>query len=147
MRRRRGVARPRKGFSLIELVIALMMLTFGLLGLASAMASTIVGQRASTSRTELAVIAESKLEELRGYGSTLAADPLRAQLAVGGSYSTSVAGYADTVVAANNRAYIVRWAITAGIAGTRRVTIRVGPAVRQRSEVRFESYSTLIALR
>lgn len=147
MRRRRGIARARKGFSLVELVIALMMLTFGLLSLASAMASTIVGQRASASRSELGVLAEAKLEELRGFGSTVATDPLRAKLAVGGSVSTSTAGYADTVETSDNREYIRRWAITTGIAGTRKVTIRVGPKVRQRSERRFESYTSLIALR
>ena len=146
-RHRRGIARARKGFSLVELVIALLMLTFGLLSLASAMASTIVGQRVSSSRSELAVLAESKLEELRGYGSTVATSPLRAQLAVGGSYTSSVAGYADTVVAADNREYIRRWAITSGIAGARKVTIRVGPRIQQRSELRFESYTSLIALR
>ena len=147
MRRRRGLARSRKGFSLVELVIALMLLTFGLLSLASAMASTIVGQRASSSRNELGVLAEAKLEELRGYGSTLAADPLRAKLTVGGSVTTSTAGYADTVTTADNRQYIRRWAISTGVAGTRRVTIRVGPKVRQRSERKYESYTSLIALR
>ena len=147
MRRRRRIGRQRKGFSLVELVIALMMLTLGLLGLASAMASTIVGQRASSSRSELAVLAESKLEELRGVGSTLATDPLRAKLAVGGSVSTSTAGYADTVTAADNRQYIRRWAIANGMAGARKVTIRVGPKLRQRSELRYESYTSLIALR
>ncbi len=147
MKRRRGLNRPRKGFSLVELVIALMMLTFGLLSLASAMASTIAGQRVSSSRSELAVLAESKLEELRGYGNTLASDPLRTQLAIGGSYSATVAGYADTVTATDNRKYLLRWAITTGVAGTRKVTIRVGPMTRQRNELRFESYTTLIALR
>jgi Tfp pilus assembly protein PilV len=147
MRRRRGLARPRKGFSLVELVIALMLLTFGLLSLASAMASTIVGQRASSSRNELGVLAEAKLEELRGYGSTIATDPLRAKLVIGGSVTTSTANYVDTVTAADDRAYIRRWAISAGVAGTRRVTIRVGAQVPRRSERRFESYTSLIALR
>ena len=147
MRRRRGVVRHRKGFSLVELVIALMMLTFGLLSLASAMASTIVGQRASASRTELAVLAESKLEELRGIGSTLPADPLRTKLAVGGSVTASTAGYVDTVTAADGRNYIRRWAITSGMAGARRVRIRVGPQTRQRNELKYENYTSLIALR
>ena len=147
MRRRRGVARPRKGFSLVELVIALMMLTFGLLSLASAMASTIVGQRVSSSRGELTVVAEAKLDELRGIASTIATDPLRAQLAVGGSITANVTGYRDSVQTADNRWYHRRWVISNGIAGTRRVTIRVRPATRQRSELRFETYSTLLALR
>lgn len=147
MRRRMKLTRPRKGFSLVELVIALLMLTFGLLSLASAMASTIVGQRVASSRNDLTVLAEAKLEELRGYGSTLASDPLRAKLIVGGSVTTSTAGYADTVQTPDNRAYIRRWAIATGVGGARRVTIRVAPAVRQRSELRFESYTTLIALR
>lgn len=147
MRRRRGFNRQRKGFSLVELVISLMMLTFGLLSLASAMASTIVGQRVSASRGELTVAAEAKLEELRGYGSTLATDPLRAKLAVGGSVTADVAGYVDTLNSAGNRQYRRRWVIAQGVAGTRRVTIRVAPLARQRSELRFESYTTLIALR
>lgn len=147
MRRRRGFDRQRKGFSLVELVISLMMLTFGLLSLASAMASTIVGQRVSASRSELTVVAESKLEELRGYGNTLATDPLRAQLALGGSVTTNVTGYVDTVQTLANRRYQRRWVIGAGVAGTRRVTVRAAPIARQRSELRFESYTTLIALR
>lgn len=147
MRRHRGIARPRKGFSLVELVIALLMLTFGLLSLASAMASTIVGQRVSSSRGELTVVAESKLDELRGIGSTVATDPLRAALAVGGSVTTATAGYADTVVTADNRSYQRRWVIANGVAGTRKVTVRVFPIARQRNELRFESYTTLIALR
>lgn len=147
MRRRKGIARARRGFSLIELVIALLMLTFGLLSLASAMASTIVGQRVSSSRGELTVVAESKLDELRGIGSTVATDPLRAALDVGGSVTTATAGYADTVVTADNRSYQRRWVIANGVAGTRKVTIRVFPISRQRNELRFESYTTLIALR
>ena len=147
MRRRRGFDRQRKGFSLVELVISLLMVTFGLLSLASAMASTIVGQRVSASRGELAVVAEAKLEELRGYGSTLASDPLRAKLAVGGSVTTNVTGYVDTVQTAGDRQYQRRWAIATGVAGTRRVTVRAATIARQRSELRFESYTSLIALR
>ena len=147
MRRRRGFDRQRKGFSLVELVIALLMLTFGLLSLASAMASTIVGQRASSSRGELAVVAEAKLEELRGYGSTLATDPLRLNLALGGSLTSLVTGYVDTVQTAGNRQYELRWVIANGVAGARRVTVRAAPIARQRSELRFETYTTLIALR
>lgn len=147
MRRRRGLTRQRKGFSLVELIIALLLLTFGLLSLASALASSIVGQRLSASRGELTVLAEAKLEELRGYGSTLAADPLRAKLLSGGSVTGSLTGYADTVQTSNGRAYVRQWQISDGIAGARRVTIRVAPAVRQRSELRHETYTTLIALR
>ena len=147
MRRRRGLSRQRKGFSLVELIIALLMLTFGLLSLASALASSIVGQRLSASRSELTVLAEAKLEELRGYGSTLAADPLRAKLISGGSLTADQTGYADSVQTSNGRSYVRRWQISGGIAGTRLVTIRVQPAVRQRSELRHETYTTLIALR
>lgn len=147
MRRRTGIARPRKGFSLVELVIALLMLTFGLLSLASAMASTIVGQRVASSRGELTVVAESKLDELRGIGSTVATSPLRVALNIGGSVTTATAGYPDTVVTADNRSYQRRWVIANGVAGTRKVTIRVFPIARERNELRFESYTTLIALR
>ena len=147
MRRRRGLNRQRKGFSLVELIIALLMLTFGLLSLASALASSIVSQRLSASRGELTVLAEAKLEELRGIGNTLAADPLRAQLASGGSLAANQAGYADSVQTSDQRWYRRRWQISDGIAGTRRVTVRVAPAVRQRSELRFETYTSLIALR
>ena len=147
MRRRRGLTRHRKGFSLVELVIALMLLTFGLLSLASALATSIVGQRISSSRSELSVLAEAKLEELRGIGSTVASDPLRTQLDVGGSLATSEFAYSDSVQAADDRWYVRRWQISGGIAGTREVTIRVAPVVRYRSELGFASFTTLIALR
>lgn len=148
MRRRRlKVTSARKGFSLIELVIALLMLSFGLLSLAGAMASTIVGQRVSSSRGELAVVAEAKLEELRGIGSAPDTSSLRVQLVTGGSVTASAAGYSDSVQTADNRWYLRRWTVSNGVAGTRRVTIRVSPMRRERNELRFESYTTLIALR
>ena len=84
--------RTRAGFTVVELIMAIMLLTVGMIAMAGVLASSSRLQKVAQSRGEMTTLAEAKLEELRGIGSTVATDPLRAQLAVGGSYSTSVAG-------------------------------------------------------
>lgn len=131
-RRRIGPrARPRRGFTLVELILAIILLSLGMLATATMLVSSMRLQRLSGSRGELTALAEAKLEELRGYGQTLATDPLRANLALGGSLTANVASYADSVTGMNNVVYYRRWLITNGIAGARQVQLRVVPRTQQ----------------
>ena len=118
----------RRGFSLPELMVAIMVLTVGLLGLAASMASMMRYQDLASNRAEMAGLGDSKLEQLRGAGSTRSSDTL--QLAVGGSLTSAVASHADTVTTLRGRVYFRRWTVVAGPAGSREVTMRVAPQLQ-----------------
>lgn len=128
--RPRPIARTRRGFTVVELLLALMLLTVGMLASAAILASSTRLQRLAESRTELTAMGEAKLEELRSYGQTAATDPLRARLALGGSTTATVDQYADSLASADGVMYLRRWQVSVGIAGARLVQLRVAPRTR-----------------
>jgi prepilin-type N-terminal cleavage/methylation domain-containing protein len=136
----------RRGFTLIELMIAIMVISVGLLGMGSVMASSSVLQSLSISRTEMTTAAENKMEELRVFGFTPASSPLRAAIALGGDLAMSVAGYSDSTESLSGRWYYRRWQIQNGVAGTRLVTIRVVPSGAQRAVVKSLDFASLVAV-
>lgn len=117
------------GFTLIELMLSVLILVFGLLGLASAMASMTRHHDLTGTRTEMGLLAEAKLEQLRGAATAGTADTV--QLLVGGSLTVSLPLHADTVTGRGRR-YIRRWSVAAGPASTRLVTMRILPLVDDR---------------
>ena len=139
--------RPRKGFSLPELIVSILILTIGLLALASIMGASMGRQRLASSRAEMTVVAEAKLEELRGYGTTPAGNALRNRLNVGGSLTAATANYSDSSVTLGGRWYYRRWTIANDVAGTRRATVRVVPAVQRDFDLRQLDFTSLIGLR
>lgn len=142
----RTTSRKRAGFTLVELMMAIVMLSFGLLGMAGLMVSSTQVQQLSTTRSQMTLVAESKLEELRSYGQTAAADPLRVRLGVGGSVAVPAAGYADSAQAPGGRWYYRRWQIVNDIAGMRRVNLRVVPQYDDKYVSRQLQFTTLVAL-
>ncbi|MBA3889619.1 MAG: prepilin-type N-terminal cleavage/methylation domain-containing protein [Gemmatimonadaceae bacterium] len=68
-RRRRDEAprRERRGFSIIEAIVAVMLLSFGVLALASSAAMTIREMRASSQRVSDAALAATSFERLRSF--------------------------------------------------------------------------------
>lgn len=136
----------RAGFTLIELMVAIMIIGVGVLGMGSVMASSAQLQSIAISRAEMTTAAENKVEELRVFGSTASTSPLRAAIAVGGSVAGSVAGYSDSTQSLSGRWYHRRWQIANGVAGTRQLTMRVVPAGLLRSVVRQLDISTLLAV-
>ncbi len=139
-------ARPRAGFTVVEIVVAIMVLVGGMLVMASIMGSTAQLQRLTSSRAEITTLAEAKIEELRAYGMAATTDPLRQQLALGGSVTTPTAGYRDTVLNVRGKKYARSWAITEDVAKTRRVTVRVRPTVDTKNDMKWADFSTLIWL-
>jgi prepilin-type N-terminal cleavage/methylation domain-containing protein len=136
----------RSGFTLVELMMAIVMLSFGLLGLAGLMVSSTQVQQLSTTRSQMTLVAESKLEELRSYGMTAATDPLRARLNVGGSMAAAMANYADSAQAPGGRWYYRRWQVVNDIAGIRRVNLRIVPKYDDKYVARQIQFTTLVAL-
>ena len=138
--------RARRGFTIVELLLAIMLLSVGMLASAGILVSSTRLQRLAGSRAELTSVAEAKLEELRGYGQTIATDPLRAQLAIGGSTTTTTTAYADSVMGLNGTTYLRRWRISAGIAGARQVVLRVEPKGTPRYHLPALEFTSTILL-
>ncbi len=141
----RSPSRRRGGFTLIELMIAIVMLSFGLLGMAGLMVSSTQVQQLSTTRSQMTLVAESKLEELRSYGMT-SDTLLRARLNPGGSMAAPMPAYADSAQAPGGRWYYRRWQIVNDIAGMRRVNLRIVPQYDDKYVARQVQFTTLVAL-
>lgn len=136
----------RRGFTVIELMVAVMVISVGLLGMGSVMGSSSRLQMLALSRTEMTTAAENKVEELRVYGLTKASSPLRVAIAVGGGLVAPVAGYSDSTQSLSGRWYYRRWQIQPGVAGTRQLTVRVVPAGAMRDVVRRLDFPSLLAV-
>jgi Tfp pilus assembly protein PilV len=134
---------PESGFTLVELMFAIVMLVLGVLALASTMASMTRYQDLSAAHADMTALGDHKLEQLRVAATDRTADTM--QLVPGGSITVPTAQHVDTVVE-RGRTFIRLWAVAAGPAGTRQVTLRVRPQV---DDVRTPSqldFSTLIQL-
>lgn len=140
-----GVVEGRRdGFSLVETVVAMLVGTIALIALAGVMVSTSQVQALSLSRMELTSIGETKLDQLRAHSAWRTADTV--QLAIGGSLTSDVANHSGVVTSARNRQYRLRWAVAAGLNGTRDVTLRVSPVSARRNEVPYVDLRTLMLL-
>ena len=63
-RRRRGFPRNRKGISIIEVIIAMIVLTFGLLGMAGFSLTVTQQYKASTKQETAALLVQSRIDSV-----------------------------------------------------------------------------------
>ncbi len=113
----------RTGFTLVELIVAMLMLTIGLLGLAGVGAVVLKQMKGGTYQTIAASIAQSRFEQFEG-------DPC-ASIASG---SATVRGMTETWTASSLglRAKAVQVTVTfAGTSGTKKVGIHTVVACTQ----------------
>jgi prepilin-type N-terminal cleavage/methylation domain-containing protein len=82
---------PNSGFSLIEVMIALMVLTIGLVGTAALMSTTLSSTVKSHTMSTAALLASEKLEDLGRF------DKNDAPVQQGGSLTANIVGYSDSV--------------------------------------------------
>ena len=133
-----------RGFTLIEVLIAIVVLTVALVSLAELMAVTLRLQQLGRNQTAATRLAQDKVDELMSQNFTVA------QLAVGGSLTADVANHFDAPAPAGggNAIFRRRWTVTSlnfGDTGnrngvvtnvaadtTRLVTVRVIPVVSDR---------------
>lgn len=107
---------PQQGFTLVELLVALTILSFGLLAVASLLLTAVTLNTLGRSTNDVLAHTRNKIEVLKTLPST------DAQRNVGGSLTSDVSGYSDTV---GN--YKRRWQIAAGPGLTRSYTVTVIP--------------------
>ena len=124
--------RPRKpvmnastkpdGFSIVELMFAMVILSVGVLGMASLMVAATRSEMRATVRVELTEVVQNKLEQMRSAAAAGTADTV--ELNVGGTLGTPVAGWVDTLTNSAGRWYVRTWEVSNGPAGIRTVVVR-----------------------
>jgi Tfp pilus assembly protein PilV len=132
--------RAEAGFTLVELLLGIMVLTIGLLGMAGTMVSMTRYQDLSTVHADMTALGDHKIEQLRVVATFDAA-----QLAVGGSLTVPTAQYVDTLVE-RGRTFIRLWQVQAGPGGARQVTVRVRPQVDDARTPAQIDFNTLIQI-
>ncbi len=115
------------GFTIVELMFAMIILVIGLLGFLSTIGSTTRYQDLSSATTEMTLLADGKFELLRAAAASQTADTM--QLSVGGSLTTPVLQHADTAAAPQGRVYVRLWQVVNAPGPTREVRLRVRPMV------------------
>ena len=111
------------GFSLVELMFAIVILSVGVLGMASLMVAVARSEMRTTARVELTEVVQNKIEELRSVAATgNTADTV--QLNVGGTLGTPTANHVDTTTSSAGRWYVRTWTVAAGPGGSRTLTVR-----------------------
>lgn len=97
------------GFTLIETMIALMVLTIGLVGTAALMSTTVNATARSHVMSTAAMLASEKLEDLDRF------DKLDPPVAAGGSLGADTAGYFDDVQISVDNGVIAETTSTGGV--------------------------------
>ena len=72
------------GFTLVELMIAIVVIVIGVAGMSSVTATTIRQQDVTAARTDMAALADNKFEELRGIAGAVQRTADTVQLVPGG---------------------------------------------------------------
>jgi len=131
------------GFTLVELMLAIIVLSVGILGLASTMASMTRYQDLNAAKADMTALGDHKLEQLRVAATYQTA--AIAQLDVGGSITVPTALHVDTLVERGRR-YIRLWQVQNGPGGTRQVNLRVRPQVDDVRTPAQLDFTTLIQI-
>lgn len=112
----------RRGFTLVELLVAITILSGALLVLAGTMARIMQLEGRTERRGEMSALAGDKLVELE-VSARQGITPT-----TGGSLTSGITGFTETVTSPSGRSYLRRWTIGTGpVSGTFRLTVRVSP--------------------
>lgn len=135
--------RTEAGFTLVEMMIAIIVLVVGLLGMASTMATMTRYQDLAGVHADMTALGDHKIEQLRVAATYMTADTM--QLVVGGSLTVPTALHVDTLVE-RGRTFIRLWQVQDGPAGARQVTVRVRPQVDDARTPTQLDFNTLIQI-
>jgi prepilin-type N-terminal cleavage/methylation domain-containing protein len=138
----------QSGFTIVELLFALLMLSVAILALASVMSQTRRMQGLALSRAEVTTVAETAFEGMRssaaGAKTAPACPGTNCALTLGGSLTSDVASKSDVTTSASGRQYRRRWLVQAGPEGSVQVTLRVLPLSSSRYELSQLDFNTII---
>lgn len=134
----------RAGFTLAELMVAVVLLTVGVLALTGEMGALVGRQVKATSSSEMTTLGESKLEELRSYA--MIESVSKVQVALGGSLTVSQADHFDVIAGPSGRQYTRRWLVEAGPGGSRSVSLRVSANGATRHVPLAADFNTLMVV-
>ena len=110
------ITQKESGFSLVEVMVAVVVLTVGLVGLLQLLAVATIAHSDARQATAGTLLAQSKLDQL------MKTDFTASSVALGGGIVSNIANYFDQPEPGITR----RWSVSAGpVAGTRLVTVRV----------------------
>ena len=116
----------RRGFTLTELMIAIVVMAIAVIGTGAAISTTSKVQRVSSRRAEMSLLALAKLEDFRSRIEANDATTVASLTAPPkGSLTSDVLGYFETANSPNGTAFKIRWTSTAGPALTELITVRV----------------------
>jgi Tfp pilus assembly protein PilV len=103
-----------KGFTLIETMVACLVLVFGLLSVASLLSFSVASNYENRADSVGTMLAVQKMEQLRAQPASSLADGGSALDSTGGiDYSqTAVSGYAQTITGLGNQSFDVRWNVS-----------------------------------
>jgi type II secretory pathway pseudopilin PulG len=132
----------QSGFGVVELVIAMLILSVAIISMAGVMTQTRRMQGLALSRAELTAVAESKFEELRAAAAGAPSAPT--SLTAGGSLTADNLNKSDEMTSASGRRYRRRWLVGSGPEGSVQVTVRVFPTQSSRYELSQLDFSTII---
>lgn len=128
-----------RGFTLVEVLIAMIILTIALVSLAELMAITLRAQLLGRNETAAVRLAQSKIDELVATDFWPTENPL---VTVGGSLTSNVTNYNDSP----ESGYTRRWQVEA-IAGEtriRKLTVRIIPPISDRRTTAQVELTTII---
>lgn len=116
----------RNGFTLVELLVALVIFSFGVMAGAALLGTGHKWEGQAELETQLTVAGEMKIEGLKAIAGTNLPDTVA--LVPGGGLDSNVAGYFDAVEI-DGRTFRRRWQVEPGPAGTRQIVVRVVPLI------------------
>jgi type IV pilus modification protein PilV len=97
----RGAARARRGFSLIELMVAMVLLTVGIMGLVAVSTYSLRQTNAAGRHSKAAMVAQSRMERLRSLDCSRIAGGSAVTDSVTESWSVTSVGNRTRTVTAN----------------------------------------------
>ena len=136
-----AAAGMREGFTLIEVMVALLILIVGVVSMASVAAPIRTLQIQSQARIEMTQVAQSKIEEIRALAEGA---QFGTALAVGGSLETPETGYSEDVDGQASRTYSLRWLIEDGPSRTFTITVRVVPTTASKYNPSYMDFQTRV---